>query len=269
MCWATPGKVIGILEDEVVRVDFGGVVRDVLMGFEDVKEGDLVMVHSGVIIGKITEAELISNLGLFIEAEILGLQDMGYTQQKAREIAVKQFRNLLSSLGINPEIYNYAAQLEPDDKNAEDAQENVEKIKIPEVAYACRYRTSLSDMDYLQVMHYTNYFKYCERSWMEFLSKIGISYSTLIHKFGIFIPTVQVEGKIYAPVRMDNDIEVFVWVEEVGKKHIKYRCVVKNLTSERVAAVITHVAVCTDTSLMESLELPRELINKLSPYIYR
>lgn len=66
---------------------------------------------------------------------------------------------------------------------------------------------------------------------------------------------------------MDNEVEVAVWVEEVGRKHVKYRCAMTNLTSNRLAADIYHVPVCTDTTLMESVALPTELVEKLSTFM--
>lgn len=101
MCWAVPGRVVGIIDEATVKVDFGGVTRDVVTGFEEVKPGDLVMVHSGVIIGTTTESEIVSNLELFMEAEKLGLQDLGYRPVEAEKKAGEEFSALLSSLGID------------------------------------------------------------------------------------------------------------------------------------------------------------------------
>jgi hydrogenase maturation factor len=105
MCWAVPCKISGIIDDITVKVDFGGMTREVLNGFEDVKVGDLVMVHSGVVIGKTTESEIVTNLGLFIEAEKLGLQDLGFNELDAKRTAEQEFRSLLISLQLDPEKY--------------------------------------------------------------------------------------------------------------------------------------------------------------------
>ena len=102
MCWATPGKITGFVDESIVRVDFGGVEREAIVGFDGVKVGDLVMVHSGVVLGKITTSELVSNLGLFMEAEKIGLQDLGYSPSEAEVMAKEEFRVLLASFGLKP-----------------------------------------------------------------------------------------------------------------------------------------------------------------------
>jgi hydrogenase maturation factor len=100
LCWAVPGRVVDIIDKTMVRVDFGGVSREVLTGFETIKKGDLVMVHSGVVIGKTTGKEIVANLELFMEAERIGLQDLGLDPVAAKAKAEEEFRVLLGSLGL-------------------------------------------------------------------------------------------------------------------------------------------------------------------------
>jgi acyl-CoA thioester hydrolase len=145
----------------------------------------------------------------------------------------------------------------------------LDKYNIPENAYKAKYRISLSDTDYLQVMHYTNYFRFCERAQQELLENIGYSYSILIHKYGLFIPTVESWGEFKAPVRLDNEIEVYVWIEEIGRKHIKWRYTIYNITSQRIVGNCYTTSVCTDTTLMEAIELPEDMKTKLREYLYK
>jgi len=102
MCWATPGRVVGFVDDCIAKIDFGGIERGAIVGFEGLGVGDLVMVHSGVVLGKITTSELTSNLGLFMEAEKIGLQDLGYSAVEAESLAKEEFRVLLASFGLKP-----------------------------------------------------------------------------------------------------------------------------------------------------------------------
>lgn len=62
MCWGVPAVVKKIFEDKIrALVDFGdGVDREVVIGIvdEEIREGDVVIVHAGVIISKIDERDL-------------------------------------------------------------------------------------------------------------------------------------------------------------------------------------------------------------------
>jgi len=56
LCLGVPGRVVKKLSEMEALVDFGGVTRivDALLA-PDIREGDLVIVHAGAIIGKIDE----------------------------------------------------------------------------------------------------------------------------------------------------------------------------------------------------------------------
>lgn len=62
MCLAVPGKVISIHGDDpltrMARVDFGGVVREASLAcVPEAQVGDYVIVHVGLAISKLDEAE--------------------------------------------------------------------------------------------------------------------------------------------------------------------------------------------------------------------
>ena len=63
MCLAIPGKIVSIesKQEEVFRngkVSFGGIIKEVNLSMvPDVKIGDYVLVHVGVVISKVDEEE--------------------------------------------------------------------------------------------------------------------------------------------------------------------------------------------------------------------
>jgi hydrogenase expression/formation protein HypC len=62
MCLAIPGRILSLNGDSALtrtgRVDFGGIVKEVNLGFvPEAALGDYVLVHVGVAIGTIDEAE--------------------------------------------------------------------------------------------------------------------------------------------------------------------------------------------------------------------
>ena len=57
MCLAIPGKVISI-DGNTAMVDYGGVRKKAsLLVLPDVKVGDMIMVHAGFAIAKVSEQE--------------------------------------------------------------------------------------------------------------------------------------------------------------------------------------------------------------------
>ena len=61
MCLAVPGKVVSVEGeglDRTARVDFGGLVKEASLACEpDARVGDYVIVHVGVAISTLDEAE--------------------------------------------------------------------------------------------------------------------------------------------------------------------------------------------------------------------
>jgi hydrogenase expression/formation protein HypC len=75
MCLAIPGKVIGIADENGLRmgrVDFGGVVKRVCLDYvPDVEVGDYTIVHVGFALSKIDEAEALKTLDIFRQMGVL------------------------------------------------------------------------------------------------------------------------------------------------------------------------------------------------------
>ncbi len=77
MCLGIPGKIVEITSDEnslmpMGKVDFGGVVREVCLGYvPEAGVGDYVVVHVGFAISKLDEAEAQDTMALMEEVGLL------------------------------------------------------------------------------------------------------------------------------------------------------------------------------------------------------
>lgn len=67
MCWGVYGKVLEV-SNGVIRVDFGGAVKEVLSAIDDLSPGDYVIVHAGFIISKLSEEEFLDSFKYIREA---------------------------------------------------------------------------------------------------------------------------------------------------------------------------------------------------------
>ncbi len=56
MCLGIPGKVVKV-DGDIALVDFGGITKEADASLEEVKPGDYVLVHVGVIISKLSPEE--------------------------------------------------------------------------------------------------------------------------------------------------------------------------------------------------------------------
>jgi len=70
MCLAIPGKIVEIVnvENQIAKVDIGGVRRNVNVGMlDDVVVGDYVLIHVGFAMTKIDEKEAAETLRILDE----------------------------------------------------------------------------------------------------------------------------------------------------------------------------------------------------------
>ena len=81
MCLAIPGKVISIDESEPIlrtgKVSFGGALRDVALStVPEAEVGSYVLVHAGIAISKVDEAEAARVLESIAQLDLSDEEDM-------------------------------------------------------------------------------------------------------------------------------------------------------------------------------------------------
>jgi hydrogenase expression/formation protein HypC len=103
MCWGVPAKVIAV-SGPTVTIDLGGVRRDVLAGIEDISPGELVMIHAGVAIGRMSPEDVMANVAIYRDIIERELADSGLDGGAARKKATDEMNKLLRSLGIDETI---------------------------------------------------------------------------------------------------------------------------------------------------------------------
>lgn len=104
MCWGIPGRVVEV-NGMYAKVDVGGTLVDAVLGVEDVGVGDYVVVHAGLVVGKLSREEFIENLLTLIELQVMGYVDEGLTEPEARERVLKEFKDILNSFGVDLNTY--------------------------------------------------------------------------------------------------------------------------------------------------------------------
>ncbi|MCS7131671.1 MAG: HypC/HybG/HupF family hydrogenase formation chaperone [Hadesarchaea archaeon] len=100
MCLGVPAKVISV-DGPTAMVDFGGVRKEVLVAADGVSPGNLVVVHAGVVIGKLREEDFLENVALYRDIRAQELREEGLDEEVATEKATGEMKELLNSLGFS------------------------------------------------------------------------------------------------------------------------------------------------------------------------
>lgn len=103
MCWAVPAKVIEI-HDIIAKVDFGGGnIKEVLIGIDEaeLRPGDYVLVHAGLIISKIKPEQIIEQLRMYRETYLEYAKESGIDVSKIVEEIDKEISEWLKKAGMS------------------------------------------------------------------------------------------------------------------------------------------------------------------------
>jgi len=82
MCIAIPAKVVEIINDDTILVDFGGVKREVKSTLleDKIKLDDYVLVHIGFAMAIVEEEEALETLRLLAEIDVFNQNIEGFSE---------------------------------------------------------------------------------------------------------------------------------------------------------------------------------------------
>jgi acyl-CoA thioester hydrolase len=127
-----------------------------------------------------------------------------------------------------------------------------------------RCRVEFHDTDMAGIVHFSNFFRYMEEAEVAFLRSRGLHVSWREGAQRLGFPRVSASCDFMKPARFEDEIEVYISVEQVGTKSVTYSHEFRRgadvLAKGRVTAVCIRVG--TEQKL-ESIEIPAEIRAKL------
>ncbi|MGC9125859.1 MAG: acyl-CoA thioesterase, partial [Thermoplasmata archaeon] len=118
------------------------------------------------------------------------------------------------------------------------------------------------DTDALGVMHFSNYFRICERTEEEFMNSLGLPFDSTRN---ISLPRVKAECSYKSPLRYNDVAIISMRLKEIGKKHMKYSFEIRNESDGKICATCEIVVVAINNEF-KSIELPEKLIEKIESF---
>jgi len=131
--------------------------------------------------------------------------------------------------------------------------------------FSTEFRVSWVETDGVNVVHFSNYLRYFERAEEELYNHIGYSYTEFFKK-GIWLPRVEAYCKYLSPCRYNDKIKVYLKVDEIGEKHIKYSFEIHNLNTNKKACEGHLVVVTASMNENKSVPIPEEFKIKLKEF---
>ncbi|MEB2793468.1 MAG: acyl-CoA thioesterase [Caldisphaeraceae archaeon] len=128
--------------------------------------------------------------------------------------------------------------------------------------FSAVYRVYWSETDAAIMMHFSNFFRACERAEEDFFASLGYTHKENGGK-RILMPRVHAECDYKSILRPGDAYRVTITEIQLGKRSIRYFYEIYNETLERLSAICKIVTVFYDETSGKSVELPKELREKL------
>lgn len=125
-------------------------------------------------------------------------------------------------------------------------------------------RVEFGDTDMAGIMHFSNFFRFMEVAETAFLRSRNLTVSWNEDGVHHGFPRVSVACDFKQPARFEDDIEIEVTLEKIGRKSLSYRFDFRRGATEIATGRLTSVY-CRSTphGTMESLEIPPAMRSQL------
>jgi len=132
--------------------------------------------------------------------------------------------------------------------------------------FKASFRVSWAETDAAQIVHFSNYFRFFERTEEELYRHLGFNFNDVIGKHNIFLPRVEAFCEFKKPARFNDLLEVELRVEEIKEKSIRYGFNIFNKESTVLLANGYIVIVAVDRETGKATAIPREITEKLKQF---
>ena len=127
-------------------------------------------------------------------------------------------------------------------------------------------RVRWGDVDAARIIFYGAYIHFFEFAETELFRAAGLDYGTMFDELHIWLPRVHLECDFHRVARLDDVLEVSVYVGRVGNKSMRLNFEVRRKGSDGTVAMAHFVLAAVNQTTFETVPIPSELREKLAPY---
>ena len=132
--------------------------------------------------------------------------------------------------------------------------------------YAIEERVRWGDVDAAGIIFYGAYIRFFEFAETELFRDVGLPYSVMFDELDVWLPRVHLECDFHHAARLDDLLEVAVYVGRVGNKSLRLDFEVRRKGDEPVIAHAHFVLAAVRRDTFETVLVPDELRRRLAPY---
>jgi acyl-CoA thioester hydrolase len=132
--------------------------------------------------------------------------------------------------------------------------------------YTIEERVRWGDVDAAGIIFYGAYIRFFEFAETELFRSVGLPYSVMFDELDVWLPRVHLECDFHHAARLDDLLEVSVYVGRVGNKSMQMNFEVRRKGEELLIAHAHFVLVSVRRDTFATVTIPDELNVRLEPY---
>lgn len=127
-------------------------------------------------------------------------------------------------------------------------------------------RVRWSDVDAARIIFYGAYVRFFDIAETELFRAAGYPYSTMFDEIEVWLPRAHIECDFRSAAKLDDMLEVAVYVGKIGNKSIQLSFEVNRKGEEELIAEAKFVLVSVDREKFQPVPVPATLREKLEPF---
>ena len=127
-------------------------------------------------------------------------------------------------------------------------------------------RVRWGDVDAARIIFYGSYIHFFEFAETELFREVGLPYGVMFDELGIWLPRVHLECDFLSAARLDDLLEVSVYVGRFGNKSMQLNFEVRRKGEEELIATANFVLASVKQDSFETIPIPDVLRERLAPY---
>jgi len=132
--------------------------------------------------------------------------------------------------------------------------------------FSIEERVRWGNVDAARIIFYGAYIHFFEYAETELFRAVGLHYGVMFDELHIWLPRVHLECDFHRIARLDDILEVSVWVGRFGTKSMRLNFEVRRKGSDDLVATAHFVLAAVNQQTFETVPIPAELREKLAPY---
>src|SRR5215510_2986250 len=128
-------------------------------------------------------------------------------------------------------------------------------------------RVRWGDVDAARIIFYGAYVRFFEIAETEFFRHVGLPYGTVFDELKIWLPRVHLECDFHRAARLDDLLQVSVFVGRFGNKSMRLNFDVRRNNEAELIATAHFVLASVNQDTFQTVSMPEELRQRLAPYV--